>query len=57
MLNVFQLYVYALLDPGATLSFVTPYVAMRFDVFRYFLFETFSFSAPVVILWWLREFI
>ncbi|WMV41581.1 hypothetical protein MTR67_034966 [Solanum verrucosum] len=29
MLKVFQLYVYALLDPNATLSFVMPYVVMR----------------------------
>ncbi|XP_049378039.1 uncharacterized protein LOC125842766 [Solanum stenotomum] len=32
MLEVFLLDVYALLDPGATLSFVSPYVSKRFDV-------------------------
>uniref|UniRef100_M1DGU5 Gag-pol polyprotein n=1 Tax=Solanum tuberosum TaxID=4113 RepID=M1DGU5_SOLTU len=32
MIKVFTLNVYDLLDPGASLSFVTPYVAMKFDV-------------------------
>uniref|UniRef100_M1DKR9 Gag-pol protein n=1 Tax=Solanum tuberosum TaxID=4113 RepID=M1DKR9_SOLTU len=32
MWKVFHLDVYAFLDPGATFSFVSPYVAMRFDV-------------------------
>ncbi|XP_049381232.1 uncharacterized protein LOC125845741 [Solanum stenotomum] len=32
VLQVFTINVYALLDPGATLSFVTPSVAMKFDV-------------------------
>ncbi|KAG5586628.1 hypothetical protein H5410_047062 [Solanum commersonii] len=32
MIKVFTLDVYALLDPGACLSFVTPYVANKFDV-------------------------
>jgi len=32
MLEVFHLDVYGLIDPGATLSFVTLYVAMRFDI-------------------------
>uniref|UniRef100_M1DNN4 Gag-pol polyprotein n=1 Tax=Solanum tuberosum TaxID=4113 RepID=M1DNN4_SOLTU len=44
MLRVFQLDVYALLDPGATLSFVTPYVAMRFDMLPDVLLEPFSVS-------------
>lgn len=47
MLKVFQLDVYALLDPGATLSFVTPYVAMRFDVLSDVLLELFSISTSV----------
>ncbi|WMV42219.1 hypothetical protein MTR67_035604 [Solanum verrucosum] len=47
MLKVFQLDVYALLDLGATLSFVTPYVAMRFDVPSEVLLEPFSVSTPV----------
>ena len=29
---VFDLDVYALLDPGATISFVTPYIAVQFSV-------------------------
>ena len=32
MIQVFDFTVYALLDPGASLYFVTPYVAMNFDV-------------------------
>lgn len=32
MFKVFQFNVYALLDPGDTLSFEIPYVAMKFDV-------------------------
>jgi len=32
MLQVFSIDIYALLDPGAALSFVTPLVAMKFDV-------------------------
>ncbi|WMV19054.1 hypothetical protein MTR67_012439 [Solanum verrucosum] len=47
MLKVFQLDVYSLLDLGATLSFVTPYVAMRFDVLPDVLLESFSASTPV----------
>jgi len=39
--------VYALLDPGATLSFVTPYVAMKFDVLPDILLEPFSISTHV----------
>lgn len=32
MLKVFCINVYALIDPGATLSFVTPLIAMKFDI-------------------------
>ncbi|KAG5571437.1 hypothetical protein H5410_061203 [Solanum commersonii] len=32
MVKVFTFDVYDLLNPGASLSFVTPYVAMRFDI-------------------------
>ena len=32
MLQVFSINVYALLDPGATLSFVTPLVAIKFNM-------------------------
>ncbi|WMV46775.1 hypothetical protein MTR67_040160 [Solanum verrucosum] len=31
MLKVFHLDVYALFDPGSTLSFMMPYLSMRFD--------------------------
>jgi len=34
MLKVFKLDVYALFDPGATLSAVTPYVVMRLMFFQ-----------------------
>ncbi|KAH0664080.1 hypothetical protein KY284_029011 [Solanum tuberosum] len=47
MLKVFQLYVHALLDPSATLSFVTSYVAMRFDVLLDVLLEPFYVSTPI----------
>ncbi|WMV49890.1 hypothetical protein MTR67_043275 [Solanum verrucosum] len=47
MLNVFHLYVYALLDLDSTLSFVTPYVTMRFVVCPAILLEPFSVSTPV----------
>lgn len=33
MLQVFTINVYDLLDPGATLSFVTPLLDMKFDIF------------------------
>ena len=32
MLEVFSIEVYSLLDPGASLSFVTPLVAKKFDL-------------------------
>uniref|UniRef100_M1D8Y9 Gag-pol polyprotein n=1 Tax=Solanum tuberosum TaxID=4113 RepID=M1D8Y9_SOLTU len=47
MLKVFHIDVYALFDPGATLSFVTPFVAMRFDMLPDILLEPFSFSTFV----------
>uniref|UniRef100_M1DF09 Retrotransposon gag protein n=1 Tax=Solanum tuberosum TaxID=4113 RepID=M1DF09_SOLTU len=43
MFKVFQLDVYDLLDPGATLSFMTLYMAMRFDV----LLDPFPVSTPI----------
>jgi len=39
MLKVFLFDVYAFLDPGDTLSFVTPYMYMRFDVCPHILLE------------------
>ncbi|WMV32498.1 hypothetical protein MTR67_025883 [Solanum verrucosum] len=48
MIQVFEFTVYALLDPGASLSFVTLYVAMNFDVIPEQLSEPFSVSTYVV---------
>ncbi|XP_070034766.1 uncharacterized protein [Nicotiana tomentosiformis] len=39
--------VYALIDPGSTLSYVTPYVAMEFGIEAKQLHEPFSISTPV----------
>ncbi|KAG5572875.1 hypothetical protein H5410_062641 [Solanum commersonii] len=47
MIQIFNFDVYALLDPGASLSFVTLYVAMNFDVLPEKLLEPFSVSTPV----------
>lgn len=58
LLKVFHFDVYVLLDPGATLSFVTPYVAMRFDVGLEILSDHFNMSLlSLVILFLLRKFI
>ncbi|KAH0715889.1 hypothetical protein KY284_008794 [Solanum tuberosum] len=46
MIQVFDFTLYALLDLGASLSFVTPYVAMNFDVIPEQLSEPFSVSTP-----------
>ena len=42
MLQVFSSNFYGFLDLGATLSFVTPLVARKFDVLRNVLIEPFS---------------
>ena len=47
MLKAFSVDVYALLDPGSTLSFVTPLVAKRFDILADILHEPFIVSTPV----------
>ncbi|KAH0776371.1 hypothetical protein KY290_007782 [Solanum tuberosum] len=47
MIRVFDFTVYALLDPGVSLSFVTSYVAMNFNVLPEQLSESFSVSTPV----------
>lgn len=47
MLDVFQMYVYAFLYPGATLSSMTSYVGLKFDVLQDVLFENFSISTSV----------
>ena len=41
MLKLFSLDAYALLDPGATLSFVIPLIAMKFDILLDILDEPF----------------
>ncbi|WMV18712.1 hypothetical protein MTR67_012097 [Solanum verrucosum] len=53
-LKVFQLDVYVLLDLGTTLSFVMPYMSMRFDVLPDVLLEPFLSLLLLVIMWWLR---
>ena len=47
LLQFYHLYFYALLDPGASLSFVTPYIAVHFGVSPEILVEPFSVSTPV----------
>ena len=47
MLQIFHLHVYALLYPGASLSFVTPYIAVDFGVSPKILAEPFLVSTPV----------
>ena len=47
MLKVFSIDVYVLLDPGATLSFVTPLIAKKFDTLPDNLSELFIVSNPV----------
>ena len=47
MLKVFSNDVYGLFDPGATLSFVTPIVAKKFDILLDILHEHFIVSTPV----------
>ena len=49
MLHVFHLYVYDLLDPGVSLSFVTPYIVVNFGVSPETLVEPFLVSTPVGI--------
>ena len=46
MLQVLSINVYRLLDQGATLCFVTPLVARKFDVFPDILIELFSVCTP-----------
>lgn len=47
IVNVFTIYVYAYLYRNASLSFVTPYFAMRFKIFPEQLLEPFSVSTQV----------
>ncbi len=46
-LPIFHLDVYDFHDSSVTLSFVTPYVAMRFDVSLEVLLDYFSVSTPI----------
>ena len=47
MLQFFSIDVYALLDLGNTLSFVTPMIARKFDILLYILNESFMVTTPV----------
>ena len=47
ILKILTLDVYALIDPGDTLSFVTPLVAKKFDVLPDILHEPFYVSTQV----------
>ena len=47
MLQIFDLDVYTLIDPGATLSFVTPLVARKFHVESELLHESYEVSTPI----------
>ncbi|KAG5630394.1 hypothetical protein H5410_002111 [Solanum commersonii] len=47
ILKIFNFDVYALLDPGVSLTFVTPYVAMKFGISLEQLVEPFSVSTLV----------
>jgi len=47
MIQIFYFNIYALLNPGASFSFVTPYVAMNFNVLPEQLSEPSSVSTPV----------
>ncbi|KAH0754464.1 hypothetical protein KY290_024734 [Solanum tuberosum] len=47
MLKIFDFDVYALIDPGASLSFVTPFVAKKFHVEPDLLRESYKVSTPI----------
>ena len=47
MIKVFTFYVYALLDLGTSLIFLTPYVANHFEIHLEKLYEPFCVSTPV----------
>ena len=50
MSRVFDLDIYGLLDPRATLSFVTPYLLLQFNVSGKTLSKPFSVSTPIIDL-------
>ena len=47
MLQVFYIDVYTLIDPGATVSFVTPFIFRKFDVLLDILNESFMVTTTV----------
>ena len=47
MIKVFTFDIYSLLDPGASLYFVTPYVANLFEILCKKLCEHFCISTPI----------
>ena len=47
MLQVFSIYVYALLDPGSTLSFVTPLLSLTFEMLPDVLHDPILVSTPL----------
>ena len=47
MLRVFDLDIYALLDPGSTISFVTPYIVVQFSVSPETHAKPFLVSTPI----------
>lgn len=47
MLEDSKIYLYALLIPDATLSFMAPYVSLKFDLPHHVLLDTFSISTSV----------
>ena len=47
IIRVFDFTVYALLDQGASLSFLNPYIGINFDIISQKLTETFNVFPPV----------
>ena len=47
ILNVFPIDLYALLDPDATLSFLTPLLGKMFDILLGIFHEPFIVSTPI----------
>ena len=47
MLQVFSISIYALLDPGFMLSFVTPLLALTFEILREVLHDPIVVSTPL----------
>ena len=47
MIKVFNFDFYAFLDPWAILYFLTPYIALNFDILHEQILEPFSASTPI----------